>query len=1080
MKEHSFDVLATALGWVLCCALFFWLRTSSAFLSEHFSRAPAPALSHYLIPSQPVLQSPLWPYDLPPPREPAEPTFSPRPQTPPAPLERRNGLIPRAQRRSRPAIDPSLPRPAQRERLMTEMSHGERARAVDRETAQEKYLAQREDDRVTRINMDAAEAAREAEEAVLLQEAKRELAALGGVIGAGPKSASEKHVRFAEEIPGTAGGEEERSKTADIVGSTKATESGDDDERMELDSPKTADEIDSSSTTATKDGEDELMLDTSPKTADWIGSTQATEDGDKQLPKTADTISNTGATEKGQSNHKGLAIITVAAPYRGNTEAVQGNQLDAGINNNALSGTVPPAVFTPAEPPSTAALDQYYKCFHGDSCTSCPGKTPTEASIRMEVGQGLADQHLNGSRNDAASTPVDIIPKAARDFTTELHQTADLRTICEMLIVRLQELRVARESGIDYDPDRDYERRKYDENLFTLHFALFQWITNNNMIYWDLSKLGTVEIGDLYPELCKTYISVKERYESSGSELLVLILSKIKDMGHRMEYLMGNIQQKVSNEAPQGSNETQNDSNEANANSNGAQNEDNSHPAQTGNAQENLEPQKQQMAQNEQHRPAQISYQSSQSPVDFPALPSDEDEDPDLIPTGQEATDKKKMREGAQSMPTIKESQEHEMGTEEQMGLNTKEEMKKPNGQTTFVHQQQFRTQPAPPIQQPPVPNPPLRRPGQPARNPNQRQGQHNPNRNRPRAPRPRPTVTKEDGPRAPPPPRPTPTKDDDEEEPQWATRHGVEDALAEDWEDQDIMPNKDHRPLQVGKSSIANMVLVKTWLEQNNDTIDEFRSRLRAPEFKGKDKEEQYKLLLGQGGVQPYINWMSERYEQLREYTCVKHNDTGKFGWNVGKISLQDIRDNDLEVLIAKDMELMSSMHKALKSSSFDESNAIKTFKEAYKNVLVISNAIKGVTSPSGMFTGPTSGPLAGSESSMSEFSEESEHDPPISTGLTSRPTGLKQVAPQAQAFGTGPNSNLTGPPQAILQAQTFGRGLTSHLTGPPQGATQAQAFGTGSTSHLMGPPQVAPQAQPVVNKVANTWPNGRQPGKS
>lgn len=485
---------------------------------------------------------------------------------------------------------------------MSEMSHGERARAVDRETAQEKYLAQKEDDRVTRIKMNAAEAARAAEEVILLEEAKRELAALGGVVGAGPKKVGGKRVRFADEISATEGGDEERSKTADIFDSMKASESG--DERMELDSPasKTADEIDSS-TTATKYGEDELMLDRSPKTADWIGRTQATEDGNtadnlqatvvgnEQLSKTADTIGSTKAAENGKAKPNGLAINSGIAQYNGTTELVQANQLDAGINNNTLSGTVPPVVHTSEESPSTATLNQYY---------GPTGKTPTEASISMEVGQGLPEQPLNGPSDDAALTPVDMIPKAARDFTTELHQTADLRTVCQMLIVRLQELRVARESGIDHDPGRDYERRKYDENLFTLHFALFQWITNDEMIYWDLSKLGTVEINDLYPELCRTHVSVKQRYESSGNERLVLMLSIIKELGHRMEYLTGKIQQQPSNEAPQVPNVAQNTSNQANAYSNGAQNEDNSHPAQTGNAQEeNLVPQKQQMVQNE-------------------------------------------------------------------------------------------------------------------------------------------------------------------------------------------------------------------------------------------------------------------------------------------------------------------------------------------------------------------------------------------------------------------------------------------------------------------------------------------------
>lgn len=74
-------------------------------------------------------------------------------------------------------------------------------------------------------------------------------------------------------------------------------------------------------------------------------------------------------------------------------------------------------------------------------------------------------------------------------------------------------------------------------------------------------------------------------------------------------------------------------------------------------------------------------------------------------------------------MPTIKESQDHEMGTEEQMGLNTKEEMTKQNWQAASVEQQPLATQPTPPIQQPLVPNPPFQRSRGPARRPIQRQG---------------------------------------------------------------------------------------------------------------------------------------------------------------------------------------------------------------------------------------------------------------------------------------------------------------------------------------------------------------------
>lgn len=110
MSSNPSDVLGTVFLWVCFCIL-----TSIAYLSltaDGKPAAPQITLSHHYIEPQAVLPPPLWSFDLPPPREPPQPTFEPRPE--PEPLPRRQGLIPRAERRVRPAVVPERHVPRER------------------------------------------------------------------------------------------------------------------------------------------------------------------------------------------------------------------------------------------------------------------------------------------------------------------------------------------------------------------------------------------------------------------------------------------------------------------------------------------------------------------------------------------------------------------------------------------------------------------------------------------------------------------------------------------------------------------------------------------------------------------------------------------------------------------------------------------------------------------------------------------------------------------------------------------------------------------------------------------------------
>jgi hypothetical protein len=280
MKEASFNCLFTAIAWMLFCAIASLVYLNWTKPSGETPQATEVVVYHHHIEPQPVLQSPLFPYDLPRPREPAEPTFEPRPEEPIWEIgERRDGLVPRYRRPlvdlrvARPERGPRPPRaaafPVQRERLLTEMSNRERMAIMDREEAQERYREQRESDRYYARLYDENEAVRAAKAAAFAEEEAARQSYAG----------------------------EERPKTADKISSTKATENGQ----------------------------------TSPTRID------------EATAKTAATIDSTTEPQDGQNERKNtkLTINSGIAPYSGGSEAMQGDQPISGDNtqSDALDGT---------------------------------------------------------------------------------------------------------------------------------------------------------------------------------------------------------------------------------------------------------------------------------------------------------------------------------------------------------------------------------------------------------------------------------------------------------------------------------------------------------------------------------------------------------------------------------------------------------------------------------------------------------------------------------------------------------------------------------------------------------------------
>ena len=207
----------------------------------------------------------------------------------------------------------------------------------------------------------------------------------------------------------------------------------------------------------------------------------------------------------------------------------------------------------------------------------------------------------------------------------------------------------------------------------------------------------------------------------------------------------------------------------------------------------------------------------------------------------------------------------------------------------------------------------------------------------------------------------------------EWLTLHDTTEALDLNWTYQDINPHGNHHPLSTSKSDEANLVLVKTWLEQNNDCVDDLRRRLNAPEFADEDETEQYTLLFGQNGVQTKIKQMSDRYEQLRDHACIQRGSTQVFDWQDYVISPDEIRTNGLKTLAGKDLSFLSDMRNALRPAS-ENNDDISPDKpdytlvfEAYAIALSVSRSMRHITAPAQIAV-PTSGPLAGDDSDLAD----------------------------------------------------------------------------------------------------------------
>jgi hypothetical protein len=207
----------------------------------------------------------------------------------------------------------------------------------------------------------------------------------------------------------------------------------------------------------------------------------------------------------------------------------------------------------------------------------------------------------------------------------------------------------------------------------------------------------------------------------------------------------------------------------------------------------------------------------------------------------------------------------------------------------------------------------------------------------------------------------------------QWWTPHDTTEAQEMNWTYQDIEPTDNHRPLSTSTDDEANLVLIKTWLEQNNDCVDDLRRRLDAPQFADKDETEQYTLLFDQMGVKHKIKQMSDRYQQLRDHACIQRINTQVFDWQDYIIFPDEIRTTGLKTLVEKDLGFLSDMRDALRPVSENKDDIspgkpdYKPVFEAYDIALSVSRSMKHITAPYKIAV-PTSGPLAGDDSDLSD----------------------------------------------------------------------------------------------------------------
>ena len=184
-----------------------------------------------------------------------------------------------------------------------------------------------------------------------------------------------------------------------------------------------------------------------------------------------------------------------------------------------------------------------------------------------------------------------------------------------------------------------------------------------------------------------------------------------------------------------------------------------------------------------------------------------------------------------------------------------------------------------------------------------------------------------------------------------WATNFRQE-ALDEGWRDDDIDLEGGVRPLEWGPGSHeAALVLVTTWLGLSDEAVKTFQRQFKRSEYKDTATSMHHgPLFMGK------IKLISARYHQLRDYACVKRGKTENYDWNLNKISLNDIKKNDLEQLVMKNQEFMLTLKDALleedgpdQSGKKAELNACRNIVlEAYANVMAVALSIRRTTSSS------------------------------------------------------------------------------------------------------------------------------------
>jgi hypothetical protein len=243
-----------------------------------------------------------------------------------------------------------------------------------------------------------------------------------------------------------------------------------------------------------------------PKTADKIGSNNATEDGkssptriDEITAKTADTVGSTTAPQDGQNERKNtkLTINAVIAPYSGGSEAMQGDQPISG--NNTQSDAL-----------------------KGDDCKN---------------GDGAAGSYTNV----AVPAPIFTIEGDTTQLTERLanqlllSNNDDARYLLGKYFEELAEVKGSGCSDV-----------YFDQVLYAVHMSWLVWITDNNdnNTTWNFHQLDARHITvSVVQELKGTLDSVRRRCEEGASGDIGQTLSVIEHLCIRMDWVVSQLKQ---------------------------------------------------------------------------------------------------------------------------------------------------------------------------------------------------------------------------------------------------------------------------------------------------------------------------------------------------------------------------------------------------------------------------------------------------------------------------------------------------------------------------------------------------------